>query len=356
MTCYHPMKAFPIGLKDNGKKNYLIASYKCHHIEFDNKTKQWRKIYTPGINPGASKVRVSFETLPCGCCIGCRLDYSKMWSIRCLLEMKEHKENSFITLTYDDDHLPKSFKQNINDETGEVSIDWTSRTGEFNSLNKKDLQDFWKRLRKALGEDIKIRYYACGEYGDNTARSHYHSIIFGYKPDDLKFYKRTKQGDLLYTSEFLNSVWQNGNVIIGDATYESAAYVARYIMKKLKGQEAIFYEYHGLEKPFVTMSRKPGIARDYYELHKDTDLFLNNHSYISTSKGSTKFKPFKYYKELYEEEYPGDLHYLTDKQKEFAKSYQKLKESKTDKSFMEMLESEEFILEQNSKKGRNYES
>ena len=120
-----------------------------------------------------------------------------------------HKENCFLTLTYDDEHLPKGEK-----------------------LEKEEMQKFWKRLRKATG--TKIRYYMAGEYGTEGGRPHYHACVFGWKPRDTVVW-REKKDFKLFTSEFTNKIWGNGYVVVGDVTFDSAAYVARYVLKKLAG-------------------------------------------------------------------------------------------------------------------------
>ena len=150
-------------------------------------------------------------TLPCGKCFGCRLEYSRQWAIRCVHEAQLHEKNAFITLTYNQENLP-----------------------EDKSISKKELSNFYKRLRKNTGAIFK--HYSCGEYGDKSGRAHYHGLIFGYDFPDKRLVKYTKSGDPLYRSEILEKAWQNkGHVYIGSVTFESAAYVARYIMKKIKG-------------------------------------------------------------------------------------------------------------------------
>ena len=124
-------------------------------------------------------------------------------------EAQMHEDNSFITLTYNDEHLPKD-----------------------KSLHKEDLQKFFKRLRK---RGIKFKYYACGEYGDENFRPHMHIIIFGYSFPDKTPWKIDK-GNILYRSKFLEEVWTAGYSLIGDCTFETCAYVARYVMKKRKGE------------------------------------------------------------------------------------------------------------------------
>lgn len=202
-----------------------------------------------------------------------------------------HVDNSFITLTYDQEHLPS--------------------TG---SLIKKDFQDFMKRFRKAI-EPIKIRYFMCGEYGEKFQRPHYHAIIFGYDFPDKTLWK-TNNGFKLYRSPFLENekdpeMWNKGHSLIGDVTFESAAYVARYITKKITGELALDHyinidtatgEYTYRIPEYVGMSRgrKPdgGIGKRWYLKYK-RDL---DKDYI-TIRG-VKMRPPKYYDKLQEEDEP----------------------------------------------------
>ena len=149
-------------------------------------------------------------TIPCGKCIGCRLAHSRQWAVRCVHEASLHERNCFLTLTFDDAHLPVS---------GSVSV--------------RDVQLFLKRLRKALSyQNIKIRFFACGEYGDKNLRPHYHLILFNYDfSDDRQLLRQTPYGPL-YISDFLFRLWPYGFHTIGNVTFKSCAYVARYVTKK----------------------------------------------------------------------------------------------------------------------------
>ena len=339
MSCNFPLKGFQIGLTKNGKPEYKIVPYKTDNIEFINGS--WQVVNHNERKFKAARAVYKFVKIPCGKCIQCRLEYAKSWAARCMLEMEKYDKNSFITLTYDDDSVPRSWIEHTDNYTGEV---FKTRSGDLLSLNKKNLQDFFKRLRSHTSEPV--RYFACGEYGESTFRPHYHFISFNYRPDDLVFYKRTPAGDSLYTSESLSKIWSYGNVIVADATYESACYVARYVMKKAKGVDSGIYDLYGIDPEFVTMSRKPGIANDFYQKHKDTDLFVSNRIHISSENGGKSFKPFRYFKKCYEQDYPGDLHYLTDNQKKFSEDFEKFQKSSTDKSYLEMLSDKEYILAQ----------
>lgn len=186
--------------------------------------------------------------LPCGRCIGCRLDHARDWALRIHHESLMHDQNIFITLTYSPEHLPKD-----------------------GSLNHDHFQKFLKRLRFNTGE--KIRYFMCGEYGDNTFRPHYHAIIFGYQFPDRKLVN-IRRGNRVWTSEKLDKTWGLGSCEIGSVTFKSAGYVARYILKKQQqvDKETGEAPYHNLKQPYVAMSLKPGIGKTYYETYKE-DFF-----------------------------------------------------------------------------------
>lgn len=221
-------------------------------------------------------------SIPCGQCIGCRLEKSRQWAIRCSLESQLYQNSYFLTLTYDDEHLPKS-----------------------GSLVPDDLQKFLKRLRRYVeyhGFDKKIRFFACGEYGDNFLRPHYHAIIFNLEISDLKRFSTSFSGDIYYTSETINQIWKNGYVIIGEVTFESCAYVARYVTKKMTGSQADFY-YEGRQPEFVRMSRRPGIGSAWLDQYK-SDVYP--HDYIVIRDG-IKVKPPKYFDKLFESIAPDEM-------------------------------------------------
>lgn len=221
-------------------------------------------------------------SIPCGQCIGCRLEKSRQWAIRCSLESQLYQNSYFLTLTYDDEHLPKS-----------------------GSLVPDDLTKFLKKLRRYLeyhGSDKKIRFFACGEYGDNFLRPHYHAIIFNLDISDLKRFSTSFSGDIYYTSETINQIWKNGYVIIGEVTFESCAYVARYVTKKMTGSQADFY-YEGRQPEFVRMSRRPGIGSAWLDQYK-SDVYP--HDYIVIRDG-IKVKPPKYFDKLFESIAPDEM-------------------------------------------------
>lgn len=343
MSCSAPLKGFKFGKTAKGKDNYIITPYECNHIEIRNGKPI--KCFDRGISANADYVISEFIEIPCGHCIGCRLEYSRQWANRCLLEMKEHENNCFITLTYDDDHLPMKWFSKLKDKKEYL----------IPTLVKRDLQLFIKRLRKELDkENIKIRFFACGEYGDNTFRPHYHCIIFGWKPDnsDLSLVTRTNLGYNLYSSTLLSKLWPYGFNTVADATWETCAYVARYVTKKVNGKLSDnFYFQNALEKEFVTMSNRPGIGFDYYFGNSSDKnsyaIFLED--YIKTDFGSRKISNVRYFDKKLEELDPVLMKSLKETRKEFNKSKQKLKQKNTSLPYLKQLKVEENALKDKTK-------
>lgn len=193
--------------------------------------------------------------LPCGKCIECLNTYSTEFAVRCMLEAKEHKNNCFVTLTYDDDNLPPE-------------------------LSKRDLQLFTKKLRFHLEKlGVNIRVFQCGEYGDKKGRPHYHMMIFGWCPDDLEFLRVTEKGEIIYKSAFISSIWGKGFISVGEISFRSAKYSSKYMQK-------IAFDGFPLAKPFILSSRRPGIGGlpstlDYIKSKcLDTDkIYLNGRFY-----------------------------------------------------------------------------
>lgn len=218
------------------------------------------------------------KTLPCGQCRGCRYMRTKEWAVRCYLEAQTAKCSAFLNLTYSPEHLPEN-----------------------GTLVKKDLQKFIKRLRRNLeyqNPDLKIRFYASGEYGDDNGRPHYHVLIFGYDFPDKYFFKKSRKFHKLYRSPFLEKCWTAGHSWIGDVQLESAAYVAGYIRKKINGEVAEEH-YKGREPEFSLQSTVPGIGYDWYQQNKiwlwhDDAIRVNNRSY----------RPPRYFEKIYKEEDP----------------------------------------------------
>lgn len=244
----------------------------------------------------------------CGQCIGCRIDRSKEWAARIVHESQMHQENCFITLTYNEESLPTD-----------------------GSLNKEHFQKFMKRLRKHFNEK-KIRYFHCGEYGEKLDRPHYHACIFGVDFNDRIPY-RVSNNVVVYESPTLEKIWGKGFCTTGELNYQSAAYTARYILKKVTGQRAKQHylrvnphtgELYELQPEYVTMSlgRKPGegIGGTFFEKY-ESDFFPHDQCPIP-GRGVYKKVP-GYYERLYKERNP-------EKFKEIQRQREKYKQEHAD--------------------------
>jgi len=202
--------------------------------------------------------------LPCGHCIGCRLERARQWAVRIMHEAEMHDACSFLTLTYNPENLPKD---------GSISVD--------------TCQLFMKRLRARL-EPLKIRFFLCGEYGEKFARPHYHVIIFGYDFPDKVFLKE-ENGLVLYQSALLSEVWGLGHCSIGSVTFDSACYVANYATKKITGKDAADH-YQGRRPEFLLMSRRPGVGRAWLDKFM-TDVYPSDEVIVKGRQA----RPPRYY-------------------------------------------------------------
>jgi hypothetical protein len=266
-------------------------------------------------NPNLAYQRDDPLSLACGQCIGCRLERSRQWAVRCMHEADMWEKNCFITLTFSPEALEKR------------SNKW--------SLDVTEWQKFMKRLRKkykgfeALDDGIRpIRFYHCGEYGsmcgncgksqfhcscgnfyEVLGRPHYHACLFNFDFPDKTFWRLTPSGSRLYVSDSLNEIWGHGFCTLGDVTFQSAAYCARYIMKKMNGDLAADH-YRSLEEiltdietgevirrdidpEYTTMSRRSGIGKTWFDEYAD-DVYP--HDYVVVN--GKKVKPPKYYDNL----------------------------------------------------------
>ena len=233
--------------------------------------------------------------LPCRQCTGCRTEYARQWAMRLVLEQQAWDNNIFITLTYDNEHLP-----------------------EHNTLVKKDFQLFMKRLRKKKSASKKnpIRFFHAGEYGEKFGRPHYHAILFNTNFSDREVLQGHKG---LTTSKTLDKLWGKGHTSIGDVTFQSASYVAGYIQKKINGpMEKNINPKTGLrhyeimtadgeiitrQKEYSTMSRNPGIAGLWLPKHH-TDIYPSDTIHIN----GMEMQPPKYFDRVFEHDqitFPG---------------------------------------------------
>lgn len=267
MPCYHPLHGYySKALNPTGKRSIVFK-----------------------LSRAISAERVSVS---CGKCIGCKLESSRQTAVRGTHEVQMHEDNSFLTLTYAPEHLPPN-----------------------GTLVKKHHQDFLKRVRKKYvryaidpetleGWPINpIRYLHCGEYGEKHRRPHYHTILFGLRFMDQQPYSRTEQGHVLHTSAALTALWPFGLATVGEATFESIAYVARYIVKKLDfyGEKAYEHldldtgELSFLQPEYTTRSLKPAIGKEWYARYR-SDVYPSDEVIV---RGKA-MKPPKYYDTLLE--------------------------------------------------------
>lgn len=262
MPCYSQMLAYPTpGKTKNGKTPYKFVGKAAN-------------LYTRyGSITGAL-------LLPCKQCIGCRLEKSRQWATRLMHETKFHSGSIFLTLTYDESNLPKN-----------------------GSLVKSHLRTFFKdlRARNSYYGKNKIKYFACGEYGDTTGRPHYHAGLFG----DLSIYddaaieeEPSRSGDRQFTHPDITATWPHGLHRFSEFNFETAAYVARYVLKKISGPAS--QAHYGNRIPEFQSSSN-GLGKGHVETWLD-DIYPSDHVVIP---GRGAFMPPPYYDRLLEKRDPG---------------------------------------------------
>lgn len=287
MPCYHPIPAWQL-LNVRTVNGKPTLSFK-----------------DPFAKPSSTRIAIE---VPCGQCIGCRLERSREWAVRCYHEAQMHEDSAFITLTYADASLPKD-----------------------GSLNLRHFQLFMKKFRKFISEYVwvpklrrfkkmhklmrfmapKVKMFHCGEYGEINERPHYHACIFGFGFPDKVFHQR-KNGFNLYRSEMLRKIWGHGHCLVGDVTFESAAYIARYVTKKVTGEHAEGW-YAGRDPEYSTMSRRGGIGKSWYEKFSG-DVFPADEVVV---RGKV-MKPPRYYDKRFELDNVGDFTTIKESRKKKA--------------------------------------
>lgn len=246
---------------------------RCTHprtvgFKTDGKTLSW--------SPKTNNKEYPTFLLPCGKCIECRLEYARQWAIRCVHEAQMYPQNCFITLTYSDKNL-KSPK-----------------------LIYSDFQKFMKRLRKSLVQPIGM--FVTGEYGEHNKRPHWHAIIFNWTPSDCVYSYTNDNGDRVYNSKTLDSLWGHNDPDkapsnIGDVTFKSAGYVARYAAKKLVHGHDDAHDF----KPISKKSSKHAIGKKWLEQYWP-DIFLNGKCIL---RDGTSTSIPRYYEKWLKTNHPG---------------------------------------------------
>lgn len=197
--------------------------------------------------------------LPCGHCPSCLSRRSKEWSVRCALEALDHKQNCFLTLTYD---VPAQNEEQVKD----------------------DLKIFLKRLRN---KGIQVRYFGCCERGDQYGRLHAHMLLFGYFPPDVHPWAKSKSGVMQFTSEIISEAWRNGLCVVAEFSPYAAQYVAGYVVKKFATGDSSFH----------IQSTRPGIGAGYL-LKNIQDIYADDKLILSF--GNHKFSVPRYFDKLAE--------------------------------------------------------
>lgn len=281
MGCCHLVRAFKTGYKTETGADLLLrcpgATTDYFSLEQAEKRHHIRLAEVPHIVTEDGRVFLSDPVMqPCGKCVGCRMADSKEWKIRNCLEMLYHEHVYFVTLTYDDEHLPKTIDK---------------------PTFVKSFQDFMKRWRFTLGE--KVTYFGCFEFGEHTMRPHFHLILYCGIPDLLSV------GRNMFESHVLAEAWKNGFTLIEMVTPGSISYVCGYVEKKQKDPNWSKYPF----PPFRLASKSPAIGFRYLEDHralfgfdshvygKFSDSFGYNHSTIPVSF-KRKLKEEEYYERL----------------------------------------------------------
>ncbi len=296
MPCYHPLTAFKSLTEKTANGKSLV--------EFSSKGRRL------SVSPNSEQM-----ALPCGQCLGCRMDRSKQWALRCWHEASLFDSNTFITLTFNDENLNPN-----------------------GSLVRADFQKFMKRLRKdnkglqyvqpltGSSNPYPIRFFHCGEYGENLTRPHHHACLFNFDFQDKYLWDNRKPETPLFRSASLEKLWPYGFSTIGEVTFKSAAYVARYITKKVNGQHAASHYLRGdpdevdpetgetsayyLEPEYITMSLRPGVGGRWFEKNPG-DVYPKDF----TTVGGRKFKTPAYYDRLYERSEPDEMAQVKQKRK-----------------------------------------
>lgn len=288
--------------------------FRPNYIQYDEERQRWQYMgplmkYGNTSSRGTEqyiKAAISkneIAMIPCRKCLSCRITHAANWAARCEVETLYHEENHFVTLTYSPEDVPvynSITKENYRGikEPERYAEEFKKNRGETTerlSLHKKDMQDFFKRLRitaqrAGYEEEGGIKVYYCGEYGGRTIRPHYHCIIYGLHIPDLKL-KYRKKGYEHDTSEWLERLWGHGMVDVAGVSYQACNYVARYVVKKYNDGNRKNFKEAGIEPEFQISSQKPSIGYKYWLDHRD-EIYSEDKMYLAQGR---VLKPPCYY-------------------------------------------------------------
>lgn len=321
MPCYHLKNAWRSAHCVDIKTKKPVIFFK------EEKVKAW---------PGYESLK-----LPCQKCIGCRLEYSRQWAMRCMHESQSHPQNCFITLTFNDNYIDPIMS--LRKDTFQLFMKRLRRFISYSYLDKKKFEDFHTLYEMKFGNcpTGRVRYYHAGEYGgkcltcgndeefckcirSKPGRPHHHAILFGFDFPDKKFKKMSPTGNRVYESDYLNILWSDpktkesyGFSEIQEISFDACAYVARYCTKKLNGEwtdkngnqisadEHYTIEKDGSfylrEKEFATMSRHPGIGLNWYKKYNSTDVWPGDKIFV---RKDLQLTPPRYYGNQLEKDNP----------------------------------------------------
>lgn len=297
-----------------------------------------------------------YSPVACGKCIRCRLRARKEMALRLAKEGELYPSGHtlFLTLTYDEAHLPwcsKVVSSSINGELHKIDV---------NTLRAEHMKTFFKDLRawydyhyaKEAGvKPLPLRQYHCGEYGTETDRAHYHAILYGLDPKFLDHMSKTRPWgrEGLKENLSLSTIWDRGRLVYGQASFEGMQYVSGYVVKKKIGLERdddvrLWNAYHDVDEyvdpnawepfrdgyrlrrpddlrelPFAHGSNRPGIAHDWYVAHKD-EIYAQDELFINSKKGVQRVKPVAYFDRLFDVEDPERMDELKEERKQRAET------------------------------------
>lgn len=338
MPCYHPR----IRIENRSKWQKAADGHRYHPATIEQPHDLHQRLEELKDN-----INYKYQIIPCQNCIGCRLEYSRQWATRGYLESKEYDENYFVTLTYNEGHLPQA--EEIETSKG---ITYTDPGDWEGTLVPEDLTRFIKNVRQKWKRKFKhdgIRFMACGEYGEEGQRPHYHIIFFNLPIPTEDLYEPTiLNKQWYYKSHLLEECWTKdgeteprGFVNISEASWNDIAYVARYITKKINGEiSEDHYAELGQEKEFFRVSRMPGIGENYFKKHWE-EIYKNDEIIIRNNAGAIRMQPPKYFDRLLEQMDPEKMEEVKAKRKKRAKNVALVKDQTTSLGRLSQLEIEE---------------
>lgn len=287
-------------------------------------------------------------TVPCRKCWACQLNYSAEWATRIMLEAQKYESNWFITLTYDDDHLPileeLQTTEHWEDISGNVeTMDVTYKndgTQADGTLLPEHMDTFINTLRKKFERKGHngIKYFYAGEYGENTRRPHYHIILLNCPLDINLFYNTHVDSNfkIHWKSKEIDEIWKKGMIDVAELEWSCAAYVARYCTKKISFNSDKREYYSQLKLPEYTRSSHR-MGMDYFEQHMD-EIYKTDEMIMKTVKGNTgSFKPPKAFDKKFKELRPKEWRKIQRSRAKAAERSRKLQEEITDYTDLEML-------------------